>query len=89
LRLERAESQRQRGDDRGALALDDRLADADEMFAALRRLPERQRTAVVLRYYQDLSEAETAAAMGCSLGTVKSSVSRGLARLRSLMGETT
>jgi RNA polymerase sigma-70 factor (sigma-E family) len=89
LRLERAESQRQRGDDRGALGLDDRLADADEMFAALRRLPERQRTAVVLRYYQDLSEAETAAAMGCSLGTVKSSVSRGLARLRSLMGETT
>ncbi len=89
LRLERAEAQRQRGDDRGALAIEDRLADADEMFVALRRLPERQRTAVVLRYYSDLSEAETAEAMHCSVGTVKSSVSRGLARLRSLMGEKT
>jgi RNA polymerase sigma factor (sigma-70 family) len=65
------------------------LADADEMFTALRGLPARQRTAIVLRYYSDLSEAETVEAMGCSVGTVKSSVSRGLARLRLAMGGTT
>jgi RNA polymerase sigma-70 factor (sigma-E family) len=46
---------------------------------ALRRLPERQREALVLRYYLDLSEAEIAAAMGISRGTVKSATSRALA----------
>jgi RNA polymerase sigma-70 factor (sigma-E family) len=45
---------------------------------ALRRLPERQREALVLRYYLDLSEAEIAAAMGISRGTVKSATSRAL-----------
>ena len=45
---------------------------------ALRKLPQRQREAVVLRYYGDLSEADIAAAMGVSPGTVKSSCSRGL-----------
>jgi RNA polymerase sigma-70 factor (sigma-E family) len=49
---------------------------------ALRRLPLRQREALVLRYYADLSEAQIAAAMGCSAGTVKSHASRGLAALR-------
>jgi RNA polymerase sigma-70 factor (sigma-E family) len=46
---------------------------------ALRRLPERQREALVLRYYLDLSEAEIATAMGISRGTVKSATSRALA----------
>jgi RNA polymerase sigma-70 factor (sigma-E family) len=46
---------------------------------ALRRLPERQREALVLRYYLDLSEADIAAAMGISRGTVKSTTSRALA----------
>jgi RNA polymerase sigma-70 factor (sigma-E family) len=87
LRLERREAQRRTGDERGARHHDEQLADAEEMAAALARLPTRQRTAIVLRYYADLSEAETAEAMDCSLGTVKSSVSRGLRRLRSLMGE--
>lgn len=53
----------------------------------VRRLPERQRTAVVLRVIEGLSEAETAATMNCSPGSVKSNLSRGLARLRELLPE--
>lgn len=87
LALERREAGKRSGDDRGDRAHDDRLADADEMFAALRALPERQRTAVVLRYYADMTEADTADAMGVSLGTVKSTVSRALDRMRASMGE--
>jgi len=52
----------------------------DDLLDALRRLPPRQRAALVLRYFLDLPEAEVAAAMGVSLGTVKSTTSRGLAR---------
>jgi RNA polymerase sigma-70 factor (sigma-E family) len=58
------------------------LGAREEMWQALLRLPERQRTAIVLRYYEDLSEAETADAMRCPKGTVKSLVSRGIERLR-------
>lgn len=54
----------------------------DALWRALGQLPRRQRAAVVLRYYEDLSEAETADALGVSVGTVKSTVSRALARLR-------
>ncbi|SDE35682.1 RNA polymerase sigma-70 factor, sigma-E family [Blastococcus fimeti] len=50
--------------------------------AALEGLPPRMRAVIVLRYYEDLSEADTAAALGCSVGSVKSQASRGLARLR-------
>jgi RNA polymerase sigma-70 factor (sigma-E family) len=53
----------------------------DELFEALAALPPRQRAALVLRYFLDLPEIEVAAALGCSLGTVKSSTSRGLKRL--------
>lgn len=52
------------------------------LMTALAALPPRQRQAVVLRYWEDLSETQTAAAMGCSVGTVKSQASRGIARLR-------
>jgi RNA polymerase sigma-70 factor (sigma-E family) len=55
--------------------------DADELLRLLVRLPARQRVAVVLRHDEGLTEAETAAALGCSVGTVKSQTSRGLARL--------
>jgi RNA polymerase sigma-70 factor (sigma-E family) len=53
----------------------------DELYAALAALPPRQRAVLVLRYFLDLPEAEVAAALQCSLGTVKSTASRGLARL--------
>jgi RNA polymerase sigma-70 factor (sigma-E family) len=56
--------------------------------AALLSLPRRQRVAVVLRYYEDLSEQQTAVALGCSVGTVKSQTSRALARLRTYPGLT-
>ena len=49
---------------------------------ALDRLPSRMRAAVVLRYCEDMSEAEVAAALGISQGTVKSTVSRAVAKLR-------
>jgi RNA polymerase sigma-70 factor (sigma-E family) len=49
---------------------------------AIDRLPQRMRAAVVLRYYEDMTEAEVAEALGVSLGTVKSTVSRAVAKLR-------
>jgi RNA polymerase sigma-70 factor (sigma-E family) len=61
-----------------ATRVTERLALAE----ALGRLPARQRAAVVLRFAEDLSEIDTAAAMGCSVGNVKALTSRGLAALR-------
>jgi RNA polymerase sigma-70 factor (sigma-E family) len=57
----------------------------DELWSALRKLPAGMRTVLVLRYWEDLSEAGTADLLGCSVGSVKSQASRGLARLRELM----
>jgi RNA polymerase sigma-70 factor (sigma-E family) len=65
----------------------DRLADADVLERALTSLPARQRAVVVLRVVEDLSEQDVAAALGCSVGTVKSHLSRGLARLREALGD--
>jgi len=62
-------------------------AEHDRMVAALRRLPERQREALVLRYYLDLPEAEIAAAMRVSPGSVKTHLHRGLAALANQLGE--
>ncbi len=59
-------------------AIDERTA----MWQALARLPPRQRAVLVLRYYEQLSEKEIADVLGCSLGTVKSTASKALARLR-------
>lgn len=58
----------------------------DLVVRALRRVPVRMRTVPVLRYFEELSEAETAAVMGCSVGTVKSQAARGLERLRAAIG---
>jgi RNA polymerase sigma-70 factor (sigma-E family) len=58
----------------------------DELWTALRGLPARMRAVLVLRYFEDLSEAETASILGCSTGTVKSQCSRGLGRLRLALG---
>ncbi len=57
------------------------------VLTALRRLPDRQREALVLRYYLDLSEPEIAASMGINRGTVKSTTSRALAALARLLEE--
>jgi RNA polymerase sigma-70 factor (sigma-E family) len=56
-----------------------------ELIGALARLPPRQRAVLVLRYWEQLTEAESAQLLGCSIGTVKSSASRGLNRLREVM----
>jgi RNA polymerase sigma-70 factor (sigma-E family) len=73
----------------GATNVGDSVVDKQVLLAALQALPERQRAAVVLRHWCDLSEAETAQTMGCSVGTVKSNTSKGLARLRAGLAVTT
>lgn len=60
-----------------------RVDQLDALQRALVRLPVRQRAAVVLRYLDDMSEVQVAEVLHCSVGTVKSQTSRGLAKLRS------
>ncbi|WP_225821024.1 SigE family RNA polymerase sigma factor [Streptomyces naphthomycinicus] len=65
----------------------DRIAQADDrstLLKALAQLPPRQRAAVVLRYWEDLTETQVAEAMGCSVGTVKSNTAKGIAKLRAI-----
>lgn len=73
----------------GAAELDRRSVDSRhiDLIRALQELPARERQVVVLRHYADLSEYQVATALGVSLGTVKSSASRGLGRLRVLLSE--
>ena len=62
---------------------DDRVD--DEVRSALADLPKQQRAVLVLRYYLDFSEAQIADTLGCSVGTVKSNASRGVAKLRAAL----
>ena len=63
------------------------VADRDLLLRGLAALPPRQRAVLVLRYFEDLSEAQTAAMLRCSVGTVKSQTARGLARLREITSD--
>ena len=68
-------------------AADEGLGDRDRLRRALALLPPRQRATVALRIIEDLSEADTAALLGVSTGTVKTQLSRGLERLRAALEE--
>jgi RNA polymerase sigma-70 factor (sigma-E family) len=63
----------------------EQLADRDELWHALAGLPRQQRAVLVLRFYEDLDDAEIGRLIGCSPVTVRSHTSRGLAQLRSRM----
>jgi len=63
------------------------IADRDELWPLLQALPERQRAALVLRYFHDLPDDQIAAALECRAGTVRSLISRGLATMRQTAGE--
>jgi RNA polymerase sigma-70 factor (sigma-E family) len=65
--------------------MSDGVVNRAELRQALQSLPERQRATVVLRYLEGLSERETAAALGCSEGTVKSQTSKALAKLKAVL----
>lgn len=67
----------------------DGLVEQDLMRQALHRLPPRMRAVLVLRYFEDLSEAATADALGCTVHTVRAHTTRGLARLRAALPELT
>jgi RNA polymerase sigma-70 factor (sigma-E family) len=64
------------------------IAERDLLLRALAALPPGQRAVLVLRYFDDLTEAETAQMLGCSVGTVKSQAARALNRLRGAVGQT-
>jgi RNA polymerase sigma-70 factor (sigma-E family) len=59
------------------------IVERDSLWRAVLALPPRQRACIVLRFYEDLPEREVADVLGCAVGTVKSHMSRGLARLKS------
>jgi RNA polymerase sigma-70 factor (sigma-E family) len=64
----------------------DQVTERAVLIRALADLPPRQRAVLVLRYFEDLTEAQTAAVLGCGVGTVKSQSSRALARIRESAG---
>ena len=87
--LSRSRLRRQRTEERSPKFVETRPdSDADDarvVWDAVQALPHRQRAAVVLRYYEDLPEAEIADTLGCSLGTVKSQLSKARATLAHLL----
>ncbi|MEW6059888.1 MAG: SigE family RNA polymerase sigma factor [Actinomycetota bacterium] len=86
LRVERAYLERERGRWVASGAMPD-LGAREELWSALQRLPARQRAAVVLRYYEDLSEQDAAEALRCSVAAVKSLVARAMQTLRDEIGD--
>jgi RNA polymerase sigma-70 factor (sigma-E family) len=80
-------TERVRGDDPGLAGHETAIVERDAVWRELQQLPPRQRAALVLRFYEDLTEAQTAEAMGCAVGTVKSQVSAGLTKLRDRLGD--
>ncbi|HVM33972.1 MAG TPA: SigE family RNA polymerase sigma factor [Actinomycetota bacterium] len=83
-RVERAYLEKERGRTEGAESMPD-VEGREEMWAALQRLPHRQRAVIVLRYYEDLSERQAADVLGCSVGAVKSLTNRAVESLREQM----
>lgn len=75
------------GTDPTAVGNDPSAQEDDHVMAAIRTLPRRTREVIVLRYWADLSEAQIADTLGVSTGTVKSTASRGLVRLREMLGD--
>ncbi len=87
-RARRPETPLESGHERPEPDHGDNVVIRSAVLDALRGLPPKQRAAVVLRYLDDLPVHEVAAALGCSEGTVKSNASRGLDRLRQILGPT-
>lgn len=79
------EFHRRNGDGRGVRTVDADLADRDQVLRALRRVPDRQRQTIVLRYFEDLPVADIAELLGVAPGTVRSQLSRGLDRMGRLI----
>ncbi|WP_285745166.1 SigE family RNA polymerase sigma factor [Lentzea sp. NBRC 105346] len=86
-RSRRPEAPLEYAGDPAARGHEQRVVDQDSVVRALAELPRGMRAVLVLRFFDDLTEAQTATALGCGIGTVKSQTSRGLARMRELMGE--
>ena len=63
------------------------IEERDELWKALQHVPARQRAALVLRYYEDLSEQQTAQVLGCSVGAVKGLITRGTQAMRRALEE--
>ena len=72
-------------EDDGAVRVLGRVESSTDLTKALGELAPRQRVTLMLRYFDDLSEAQVAEVMGCSVGTVKSTTSRALQRLRAIV----
>ncbi len=85
--LERREEERRSGGGRGPRAPDEQVVDRDAVLAALQRLPVRQRAAIVLRFYEDRSDADAAAVLGVRVATIRSQVWKGLQTMRRLLDE--